>query len=164
MYVQFLLTLPANSCFFICSVAPINDCSVIQKLTFIYPVAIPSTLLLFVLRVCALYRNSKYAIAFFSSLWIGLLVSSIIMPFGTSAYKISSNGPCLVNDKNYAYDLADLPPLVHDTIIFFATSWVFLFHSHEDFTLKNGLKVLVFGKFLPALSKSILRDGQLYYL
>jgi hypothetical protein len=34
----------------------------------------------------------------------------------------------------------------------------------HDVNMKNGIKVMVLGKHLPAFSKSILRDGQFYYL
>jgi hypothetical protein len=138
----------------------------VQKLSFIYSVAIPSTLLLFVFRVCALYHNRKYAVVFFSSLWMGLLACSIIMPFGISAFKIPLTGYCVETKKSFVYTVIDLSPFIHDTVIFLATSWAFISNSsaYQDMTLKNGLRILILGKFLPAFSKTILRDGQLYYL
>ena len=138
----------------------------IQKLSFIYPVAMPSTLLLFVFRVCALYRNRKYAVGFFSILWLGLLACSIIMPFGVSAYSIPISGYCMEIKSDLSAALVYLSPFVHDTIIFLATSWAFISNSsvYQDMTLKNGLRILFSGNPLPAFSKSILRDGQVYYL
>jgi hypothetical protein len=160
------LNLSRRLMLFSCSAAPIGDCSIVRKLAFIYTVAVPSTLLLFVFRVCALYHNRKYAVVFFSCLWIGLLACSIVMPFGTSAYKVPFTNYCIETKTGFAYTVIDLSPLIHDTIIFLATSWAFIYHSsaYQDMTLKNGLRVLLFGKFLPAFSKTILRDGQLYYL
>jgi len=127
----------------------------------------PSTLLLFVFRVCALYHNRKYAVVFFSILWLALLACSIAMPFGISAYKIPLTGYCIEVKTTFTYSLIDLSPFVHDTVIFMATSWAFISNSsayQDGMFLKNGFRVLLFGKFLPAFSKSVLRDGQLYYL
>jgi hypothetical protein len=95
---------------------------------------------------------------------MGLLICSIIMPFGVSAFEVSLTGYCIETKTNAAYALVNYPPMVHDTIIFVATSWAFISNSYQDLSLKNGLSTLIFAKFLPAFSKSILRDGQLYYL
>jgi hypothetical protein len=126
----------------------------------------PSTLLLFVFRVCALYQNRKYAVVFFSALWIGLLACSIIMPFGVSAYTIPISGYCIEIKSDLTTSLVELSPFIHDTIIFLATSWAFVSNSsaYQDMNLKNGLRILLSGNPLPAFSRSILRDGQLYYL
>jgi len=86
------------------------------------------------------------------------------MPFGVSAYSIPEGGYCIEIKSKLAYAMVDIPPLVHDTIVFLATSWAFISNSYRGLNLKNSMRVLIFGQFLPAFSRSVLRDGQLYYL
>jgi hypothetical protein len=86
------------------------------------------------------------------------------MPFGVSGYKLSYTGQCVELKSQIAYDMMDLPPFIHDTIIFFATSWAFISNSFQTCSLSSKMELFLFGKFLPAFSRAILRDGQLYYL
>lgn len=86
------------------------------------------------------------------------------MPFGVSAYTMPVQGYCIEKRSELAYAMVNFPSLVHDTIIFLATSLAFVSNSYRGLTLKNSLRVLIFGQFLPAFSRSVLRDGQLYYL
>ena len=55
-------------------------------------------------------------------------------------------------------------PLVHDTLVFVATTWKFLYNSHEELSIKNGFRIMFLGKNLPVFSRSVLRDGQAYYM
>jgi hypothetical protein len=61
--------------------------------------------------------------------------------------------------------MALLMPAVNDTLVFLATSWAFKWNSlAPSGNVKEGLNIMVLGKNLPAFSKSILRNGQAYYL
>jgi hypothetical protein len=60
--------------------------------------------------------------------------------------------------------IAALCLLVHDTLIFLATSWAFVSRSYTDRSVKAILKDVFLGKNLPLFTRSILRDGQAYYL
>lgn len=79
------------------------------------------------------------------------------MNIGTTKY--------CINDKSESYvALAAIMPLINDFLVFCATSYALLGNSYADITLKNGFKVLIWGKYLPAFSKAVLKDGQAYYL
>ena len=53
---------------------------------------------------------------------------------------------------------------IHDTLIFVATTWVFMGNSHMEINLNNAFSVMVLGRHLLAFSKALMRDGQLYFL
>jgi len=79
------------------------------------------------------------------------------MKMGTSQY-------CSITRTQLVNALTSSSVFVYDSLIFIATSWAFMRNSHSDVSVKNGIRVMVFGRYLPAFSKSILRDGQAYYL
>ena len=54
--------------------------------------------------------------------------------------------------------------LINDTLVFLVMSWRLSRNSYEPYTLKNGIRFLIFGNYLPVFSRVLLRDGQAYYL
>src|SRR6266545_1654082 len=143
---------------------PIGDCSYVRHVNMIFIVAFPSTLLLFVLRVCALYYNKKWVIAFFSLSWISVLCTSILVSIGTLGAPIDHTNYCLEVKSSSSSRIAAITPFVHDTLVYFATSWAFMRNSYMEPNVQNGFAVMVLGEHLPAFSRSILRNGQAYYL
>ena len=144
--------------------APIGNCDYIRRVSFLYTVALPSTCLLLVFRVVALYKNNKYVIAFFGLCWLAVLALSIVVPMGASGMRIKNTPYCIqLTFKPYGI-FGAIAPLVHDTLIFLATTWVFMRNSYLETNLKNSYNIMVLGRNLPAFSKSLLRDGQLYFL
>ncbi len=130
----------------------------------IYAVAFPTTILLFVLRVCALYHNQKSIVAFFSLSWISVLVTSILLSIGTRGERIHNTKYCIEIKSTSSSRIAAIIPVVHDTLVFVVTSWAFMRNSYLERNVQNGFAVMVLGKHLPAFSKSILRNGQAYFL
>jgi hypothetical protein len=59
---------------------------------------------------------------------------------------------------------ASIGPLVNDGIVFFAISWRLWRNTWAPRTVKNSVRVLVFGDYLPAFSRSLLQHGQIYFL
>ena len=146
--------------------APIGNCDYIRRVSFLYTIAFPSTSLLLVFRVVALYKNNKYAIAFFALCWLAVLALSIVVPMGASGMQIENTPYCvLLNFKPYAI-IGAITPAVHDTLIFVATTLVFVKNSYMGTNMKNSYNIIVLGRNLPAFSKSLLRDsdGQFYFL
>jgi hypothetical protein len=145
------------------SATPVGNCDSFRKISILYPFTVPLTTLLFVMRVCALYDNNKYAIAFFSTTWLFVLSGAIVAPISSIGAK-GTTKDCVDNRTEVATLLTFLPVFVHDGLIFIATSWALMRVSYSDLNVKRGIGVMVFGRHLPAFSKSILRDGQAYYL
>ncbi len=58
-----------------------------------------------------------------------------------------------------------LATLVYDTLYFVAISGVYAnFQASNHRAPKENMKVILFGKHLPVFTKSLYRDGQVYYL
>ena len=144
--------------------APIGNCDYIRRVGFLYAVALPFTVLLLVFRVVALYKNSKYAIAFFGLSWLAFLANSIVVSMGVVGEQIKNTPYCLEAKPQTQSILGVIGPIVHDTLIFIATAWAFMKNSYLKTNVDNVLDVMVLGRHLPAFSRSLLRDGQLYFL
>jgi len=144
--------------------APIGNCDYIRRVSFLYPVAVPFTILLLVFRVVALYKNNKYVVTFFALSWLAILAISIAIPFGMTGVQIGNTLYCLeIRLQQYAM-LAAIGHCIHDILIFLAATWAFMTYSHMEPNMKNSFNVGVLGRHLPAFSKSLLQDGQLYFL
>jgi hypothetical protein len=59
--------------------------------------------------------------------------------------------------------VSSIIPLINDTLVFLAISWRL---SRNAYPLESGIgvRVFIFGEYLPLFSKVLLRDGQAYYL
>ena len=129
----------------------------------VFPFTVPSITLLVVFRACALYRNNPYVVTFFSCSWLVLVVACVTVPVASTAVNIGITEYCTPQVRSLvSFGIIYVP--IHETLIFLATSWAFLQSSYTDTNVTNGLRVMVLGKFLPEFSKSILHDGQAYYL
>ena len=129
----------------------------------VFPFCVPSMTLLVVFRACALYNNNPYVVTFFTCSWLVLVVACVTVPFASTAVNIGITEYCSPQVRSLVtFGIIYVP--IHETMIFLATSWAFLQSSYTDTNVTNGLRVMILGKFLPAFSKSILHDGQAYYL
>ena len=59
---------------------------------------------------------------------------------------------------------ATIIPLINDTLVFVAITWRLSRNSYDAYTLRSGIRSLVFGDYLPVFSRVLLLDGQAYYL
>jgi len=146
--------------------APIGHCDNIRRISFLYSVAVPSTDLLLILRLFCFYKNkNKYVVGFFSVSWLFLLGCSVTVPTGIKGVQIGNTLYCMEMASRPRWQkLAAITPLVHNFLVFVATSWLFMTASHQNLNVRNGFHVIVLGRNLPEFSKSLLRDGQAYYL
>ena len=120
--------------------------------------------MLFILRTSALYNNNKYMVGFLYTSWLGVLICSVFVPLGVTGYAIANTGYCIEVKTDLAQGLAIIPPFLHDSFVFFSTSWALSKNSYSDEKVKDKLQAMFLGKYLPAFSKSLLHDGQAYYL
>ena len=116
------------------------------------------------MRVFALYDRNKYVVAFFFITWLSVLGSCIAVPIGAIGFNIGPTKYCHGRKTKIANTLSIFFPFLHDSLIFVATSWALMRNSYADINKKNGFEIMVLGRHLPTFSKSILHDGQFYYL
>ena len=129
------------------------------------PLAFPCSALLFLLRLRAVYNRDRVIVAIFSVLWLGLLASSVFVAIGMKAAPIGPTKYCTIRFAEKSAELGYLTPLIYDTLVFVAISWrLCRIACARPPSPQKSLKMVLFGHYLPAFTKSILLDGQLYYL
>ncbi|PPQ64454.1 hypothetical protein CVT24_008464 [Panaeolus cyanescens] len=144
------------------------DCPRFEKIISIgFPIAVSCTSFLFLLRFKAIFNGNKYIVALFICLWIAVVLSTLTGIFGISGVNIGPTEYCATDRFENYVAAAVIVPLVYDTMVFVAISWrlmkEFLVEDPAIHTI-SGVKALVFGDYLPAFSRSLLQDGQVYYL
>ncbi|KDR73162.1 hypothetical protein GALMADRAFT_125223 [Galerina marginata CBS 339.88] len=142
-----------------------GNCATFEKVVCaLYPVAIPATSLLFFFRVRAVFDSNKYVIAFFAFMWLAVLGGCITVTRGVTGINIGPTDYCLNAALENYVSAAAIIPLVNDTLVFLAISFRLMTNTHIDYNIRSGVKTLVFGEYLPAFSKTLFQDGQVYYL
>ncbi|KAF9567211.1 hypothetical protein CPC08DRAFT_617773, partial [Agrocybe pediades] len=145
--------------------AHFGNCAVFEKVVCaLFPVAIPSTALLFFFRLRAVFDGNKYVIGFFAFMWVAVLAACITVTRGVTGINIGPTKYCLNAALEDYVSSAAIVPLINDTFIFFAISWRLMTNTHVDYNVRTGVKTLMYGDYLPAFSKTLFQDGQMYYL
>ena len=136
-----------------------------------YCAVLVSTSLLFFFRIRAVFDRNPWVIAIFAGLWLAVLggcLSLIVDVFKSIPVNSDSTTTaiCLNSDVNPYVAVATINPLINDTLVFLAISWRLSRNSYEPgpYTLRSGIRFLIFGDYLPLFSKALFRDGQAYYL
>ena len=149
--------------------APIGHCVQIWRgIPWLFVIAIPATSLLFFFRVRAMYNNNLYITLFFSFMWFAIVAGSVTSTQGVTLVPLGPTNYC-TNGKMDDYVIASgIIPLVNDTLVFIAITWRLVHGSSRGSgtttTRKGGSWSFIFGNHLPAFSRSLLQDGQVYYL
>uniref|UniRef100_A0A8H7XX67 Uncharacterized protein n=1 Tax=Psilocybe cubensis TaxID=181762 RepID=A0A8H7XX67_PSICU len=156
------------------SAAPIQACSqYVLAVHILMAGSIGTTSLLFLIRVRAIYEASPRVTAFFALSWLAVLGCFIFTLQGLEAYPESNPSGTLVycaTGRISPYIALDfVMPLVHDTLVFLAISWrlatnTLYNNANRDSIIKQGVRAMVFGHYMPAFSRALLQDGQIYYL
>ena len=103
-------------------------------------------------------------VAFFAALWLGVVAACLTVIIGVYGENIGLSKYCIDGGVKSYVTTATVIPLVNDTCVFLAISWRLFYNSYAPPTIEHGLRVLIFGDYLPMFSKAMLHDGQAYYL
>ena len=135
----------------------------------LYCAAIAFTSLLFFLRTRAIFRKSPWIVAFFAGLWLAVLGGCLA--FVIDVFEVVKVNPALKTTAicfNAAISpfiaVATIVPFINDTFVFLAITWRLSLNSYDPYTIQSGIRILIFGDYLPVFSKVLLQDGQAYYL
>ncbi|KAH7908553.1 hypothetical protein BJ138DRAFT_1157450 [Hygrophoropsis aurantiaca] len=153
----------------------VGHCSAFQRaINISFPIATSSTGLLFFFRVRAIYGGTTLATAFFGCLWLGVFACSLVLVNAVSATSIGTTEYCIDSGVSADVGAAIFPTLVYDTIVFVAISRRLTMLSFVDVRdcergshgtrMPAWVRAFLYGEYLPAFSRSLLRDGQIYYL
>jgi hypothetical protein len=127
----------------------------------LYAVSIGSTTLLFFLRLSALFMQSKYVVAFFFILWMGVLGINLSIVNAIGTVNIGPTNFCILQSvKEYAF-LAGVASLVYDSLAYVAITWRLASQPWSD---KDRRRTIIFGESLPKFSQMFFKDSQLYFL
>ena len=146
----------------------------LQKLVIIFYCAVlVFTSLLVFFRTRAVFSRNPWVVAFFAGLWLAVLggcLSFIVahVMAGWRGYVPSQvpNTAAFCINKNISIFIAatTIIPLINDTLVFLAITWVLSRNSYDPYTLRSGIRFLIFGDYVPVFTKVLLQDGQAYYL
>ena len=135
-----------------------------RALAWMYAICIPTTSLLFFLRVRAVFYRYKYVVWFFSCMWLAVAGAAFTAPRTLVASSIGSSNYCVgVTVKSFAL-VCIVIPFINDTLVLLAVTIGLGMHAHIEPNLKQGIRTVMYGDYLPAFSRAMLRDNQMYYL
>ncbi|KAF8171184.1 hypothetical protein K438DRAFT_1982174 [Mycena galopus ATCC 62051] len=131
-----------------------------------YPIAVSSAAFLFFFRVRAIYNNSRGATVIFGVLWLAVLATSITVPVSGRGTSLGDPPQCFSLARHGTHGgSAGITITIHDTLVFFAISYRLVGNfAYRQQTRGEQLKELFTGASLPAFSKSLFTDGQVYYM
>ena len=135
-----------------------------------YSATLAFTSLLFFFRIRAVFNGNPWVTAFFAGLWLALLGGCLALIFDVFKSTIPVNSAsnttaiCYYSSINSYVTATTIVPLINDTLVFLAITWRLSRNSYKPYTLKSGIRFLIFGDSLPAFSKALFKNGQAYYL
>ena len=132
-----------------------------------FSTAVVFTSLLFFFRTRAVFKGNQWIVAFFATLWLAVLggcSAFVVDVFYAPSPAPNTHTFCVNENINPFVAAATIIPLISDTLTFLAVTWRLFHRSYVRHTLKNGIRLFVFGDYLPVFSKTLLQDGQAYYL
>ena len=137
-----------------------------RMVVILYCSVVVFTSLLFFFRIRAVFNRNPWVVAFFACSWLVVLGGSLAFIIGSVRVNpaLNSAATCLNSGVNPFLVEVTIIPLINDTLVFLAITWRLLRNSYVSRSLSSGIRILIFGDFLPAFSKALLKDGQAYYL
>jgi hypothetical protein len=132
-----------------------------------FPIGTSGSALLWLFRLRAIYGGNRIVTFIFGSLWLALVGASVTLPIAGVITTSLENPPGCLVVRSKKYDGAfGIILTVYDTLVFLAISYrlASIFPKTEQQTQWEQIKALFSGSNLPAFSKTLFTDGQMYYL
>ncbi|THU86647.1 hypothetical protein K435DRAFT_624622, partial [Dendrothele bispora CBS 962.96] len=135
----------------------------------LFIIEINSIALLFFLRARAIFHDVPRMQMFLACLWTLVFGSSILNFFVAHVtHSLVEPKVCAQENIESFYSMVSIGTLlVFDTVVYIAISYrlfqIFLFHEKGEPVFQRTC-ILLNGTALPTFSRSLFRDGQLYYL
>ena len=98
-------------------------------------------------------------------MWLAVVGAASTAPLAVQSTNIGSTGYCTgITVKPFGV-VSVIIPLVNDTLVLLAVTIGLVTNTQlQDPTLKEGIRTVMYGDYLPAFSRAILRGNQMYYL
>ncbi|KZP15856.1 hypothetical protein FIBSPDRAFT_1047913 [Athelia psychrophila] len=130
-------------------------------------VSVVSTSFLFLLRVRAVYLNSKFITILFGTFWLVTALLNVLQATSLHGEIIPGTQMCTYLESEH-FIIPSITTFVagfiNDTLIFLAITFRLSTDARTDETWRSRFLSVVKGKGLYRLSRSLLISGQVYYL
>jgi hypothetical protein len=97
-------------------------------------------------------------------MWLAVLGAALTVPQAAFATRIGPTRYCTMMKVKPFTVVSVIVPLINDTLVLLAVTAGLVMNTHLDPTLKQGIRMAMYGNYLPAFSRAMLRDNQMYYL
>lgn len=147
-----------------------GNCAVLSRAALAWcPVAVSASGFLFFLRLRAIYNRNRILVSVFFILWLVLLAGGILAPISIKGGAVGSTMYCQDVSETRVSVFPQIAPLCFDTLVFLAISWrlcrIVSYRKGGDVGSQKGrIDMGFFGTNLPMFTRSLLVDGQIYYL
>jgi hypothetical protein len=134
-----------------------------------FPIGTAASALLWLFRLRAIYGGNRMVTFIFGFLWLAVAGASLTLPIGGGT-TISLGNPagCLLVSIKLYDGMSGIVLTVYDTLIFLAISYRLRLGSNcaqtQQLTPWEQIKAFFSGSNLPAFSKTLFMDGQIYYM
>ncbi|KAF4620507.1 hypothetical protein D9613_000987 [Agrocybe pediades] len=147
------------------SASPIADCAKFEAvMNGLLTACVALTTLTFYLRIYAIYRDNLVVKVVYGILWLATVGISVTFNMTFTAEHLGPTNYCLEGVKNHFLLPLAIVILTNDILIYVAITYR-LYNLFYDIESSTGQKLkLLLGTSLPAFSKAVLQDSQLYFL
>ncbi|KAF9563004.1 hypothetical protein CPC08DRAFT_687120 [Agrocybe pediades] len=145
--------------------SPIADCAKFEAvMNGLLTACVALTTLTFYLRIYAIYRDNLVVKVVYGILWLATVGISVTFNMTFTAEHLGPTNYCLEGVKNHFLLPLAIVILTNDILIYVAITYR-LYNLFYDIESSTGQKLkLLLGTSLPAFSKAVLQDSQLYFL
>lgn len=146
---------------------PLKDCSTAYiAFNSFYAVSLSATAFLFLFRARAIYGRGRLVTVVFGIFWLAVVATSITSLFAGSVTSFADPPQCIIKSVQSYARSSGIVITLYDTIVFLSISFrlVSTFRQTEPRTRKEKLIAWFSGADMPAFSKALLQDGQMYYM
>jgi hypothetical protein len=145
-------------------VAPLQDCSaVLVASAGISVVCTLTTSYLFLLRIKALFHDTRPVVIAFVVLWAAVNASNLLVPLSIHSRHIGESQSCIASDMHARADSFSILHMAYDTLVFICVSWKLL-KMQQDCDAQPSLRFNVTGQGMSHVSRVLWSSGQLYFL
>jgi hypothetical protein len=124
-----------------------------------------NTSYLFLLRVKAIFHDSRRIFGVFVFLWLALISTSLLVPFSISGVRIPESRNCIVTDLHPRAASFGVVHMVNNTLIFVSISWKLLEMQRAAAGQQGSTKFdTIKGRGMSQVSRVLWSSGQLYFL
>ena len=97
-------------------------------------------------------------------MWLAVLGAPLTVTQAGFATRIGSTRYCTTRTMKLFTIACLIVPVVNDTLALLAVTFGLAMNTHLEPTLKQGIRTAMYGDYLPAFSRAMLRANQMYYL